>query len=160
MSEAGQSRSTYGVRFGFDVGTVRIGVARCDPAGLLAVPEMTLDASEPNQVAQTIQSLVDEYLPVEFVVGYPVTLAGRASSSAHAAEAFAKVLAAQHPGTSVRLVDERLSTMQAQRNMQQVGRSVKQSRGSIDQAAAVVILQQALDTERTSGRPAGRLVEI
>jgi putative Holliday junction resolvase len=58
----------------------------------------------------------------------------------------------------VRLVDERLSTVSAQRALHQSGRSVKSSRTVIDQVAAVIILQNALDFERTAGRPPGSVV--
>jgi putative Holliday junction resolvase len=63
----------------------------------------------------------------------------------------------QSTSIPVRLVDERLSTVQAQRGLHAQGRSVRQSRDMIDSASAVVVLQHALDAERASGRPPGEV---
>lgn len=154
-----------GVRLGVDVGKARIGVARCDPHGMLATPLETVprvadiaagDTRGPD--IQRILQLADEHEAFEIVVGLPLGLSGHRTPSTDDAEGFAELLAGAAAGRAVRLVDERLSTVSAQGQLRQAGRRTKQSRGIIDQAAAVVILQQALDTERSLGVPPGTVV--
>lgn len=144
-----------GVRLGVDVGKVRIGVARCDPDGLLAVPVETVPRDAKRDLDR-IRELVAEFSVVEIVVGNPIALSGAETASTADAVAFAERLTTI--GVPVRLVDERLSTVSAQQSLRQAGRSSKQQRGIVDQAAAVIILQHAVDFERTSGREPGRLV--
>ena len=144
-----------GVRIGVDVGRARVGVAVCDRDGLIATPVATLARSEgtiPELVA-----LVAEYEPIELVVGLPLSLSGADTASTTDARDFASELAASGT-TAVRLVDERLSTVSAQRALRDSGRRTRGSRPVIDQVAAVIILQNALDSERTAGRPPGALV--
>jgi putative Holliday junction resolvase len=95
---------------------------------------------------------------VEVVVGLPVGLADREGAAAAAAREYAVAVAARVAPVPVRLVDERLSTVQAQRGMHAAGHTTKSARSSVDAAAAAVILQSALDTERATGRPPGELV--
>ena len=144
-----------GVRLGVDVGSVRIGVAACDPAGLIATPVETVRRGRGD--LDKLASLAAEREAVEVVVGLPTTLAGRQGSAAEAAERFAVALAARTP-VPVRLVDERLSTVGALRDLQTSGVDTRKGRSVVDQVAAVIILQTALDTERTSGAAPGRLV--
>ncbi|WP_079045725.1 Holliday junction resolvase RuvX [Carbonactinospora thermoautotrophica] len=146
-----------GVRLGVDVGTVRIGVASCDPHGLLATPVETVrkGRGDLNRIAR----LVTELGAIEVVVGLPRSLSGREGPAAQAAREFAARLARRIAPVPVRLVDERLSTVTAQRGMHEVGVSSRKGRAVIDQAAAVVILQSALDAERTVGSPPGQIVQ-
>ncbi len=145
-----------GVRLGVDVGKVRVGVARSDPAGLLATPVATL--ARADELESRFRALVIEHEAVEVVVGLPLSMSGRETASTADARDVAARLA-RAANVPVRLVDERLSTVGAQRSMQAAGRSSRQSRSVIDQAAAVIILQQALDFERTADRPPGVLVD-
>jgi putative Holliday junction resolvase len=149
-----------GVRLALDVGSVRIGVAKCDVEGLLATPLMTISAG-PEAVSQAL-GLVQEYEAICVYVGKPISLAGKDTASTQLAIEFAGEIAAQlkDSATQVRLIDERLSTVSAQRGMHESGRSVKQSRDAIDQAAAVVILEHALASERNSGTLVGEEVEL
>jgi len=149
-----------GTRLGIDVGKARIGVARSDPHAILATPVETVprDQSGSADLAR-IAELANEMSAMELVVGLPINLSGRRTPSTDDAENFAHRLAAA-VAVPVRLVDERLSTTQAQGQLRQSGRNTKNSRGIIDQAAAVVILQHALDAERTSGNAPGVAVEI
>jgi len=144
-----------GVRIGIDVGDVRIGVARSDPSGLIATPVATVKADE-HAFAQII-GLRDEFDILEFVVGLPRSLSGGEGPAARKARDFAEMLAllVQLP---VRLVDERLSTVSAENVLREQGRKGQKRRQVVDQVAAVVILQNALDTERATGLPAGELV--
>jgi len=167
-----------GVRIGVDVGSVRVGVAACDPAGLIATPIETVRRGRGD--LDRLAALVAERGAVEVVVGLPTTLAGRHGPAAAAAEEFARRLAARlaarsadGPGAApgdaagdgpaarnvpVRLVDERLSTVGAQRDLRDSGVDTRRGRSVVDQAAAVIILQTALDAERHSGTAPGRLV--
>ena len=140
-----------GVRLGIDVGTVRVGVAKCDPMGLLASPLATLSR---ESALEELRTLVSELEPIEIVVGLPLALSGRETASTEDAQTFAAQLAATM-GVPVRLVDERLSTVSASSLMRQGGKSAKKQRSSIDQAAAVIILQHLLDAERTQGSAPG-----
>ena len=92
------------------------------------------------------------------LVGLPRSLSGREGPAATGARAWAATLAAQLDPVPVRLVDERLSTVSAARDLRASGMSAKKGRGVIDQAAAVVFLQAALDTERATGTPPGEPV--
>ena len=145
-----------GVRIGVDVGSVRVGVAACDPAGLIATPVSTLSRGKGDLDA--LAALVAEREAVEVLVGLPTSLSGRAGPAAAAAEAYAGALAARVP-VPVRLVDERFSTVGAQRDLRDSGVDTRRGRSVIDQAAAVIILQGALDAERSSGLAPGRLVQ-
>lgn len=147
-----------GVRVGVDVGSVRIGVAACDPQGMLATPVETV-ARGPGDLRR-IAELVTERDAIEVVVGLPRSLSGTEGAAAGAARAFAQRLARHVAPCPVRLVDERLSTVSASRAMRSSGVSSREARGTIDQAAAVVILQDALDFERTSGRAPGETVQL
>ena len=141
-----------GVRLGIDVGRARIGVARSDPDGLLAVPVETVprDDASVTRIAQ----LAAEYEPLELVVGLPINLRGEDTASTADARAFAAALG-RASGCAVRLIDERLSTVTAHQALRASGRSQRASRGVVDQAAAVVLLQHAIDTEKGTGAPAG-----
>ncbi|WP_148574920.1 Holliday junction resolvase RuvX [Nocardioides caldifontis] len=147
-----------GVRLGIDVGDVRIGVASSDPAGLIATPVETVARGAGDLVR--IREIARELDAVEAVVGLPRSLSGGEGPAAAKARAFAAELAgALAPdGTTVRLADERLSTVTAESALRERGRKGKKRRAVVDQAAAVVILQNALDTERGTGRPAGEAV--
>ena len=123
-----------GVRIAIDVGTVRIGVARSDPHGILAI--------------------VAEHEAIEVLIGLPVALSGRDTASTADARGMAEAVA-ERSGVPVRLVDERLTTVTAQGQLHASGRTTRGSRGMIDQVAAVIMLEHALETERRTGRPAG-----
>ena len=145
-----------GVRLGVDAGKVRVGVAVCDRDGLVATPVVTL--SRGASTVGELRGLVDEYGAVEVVVGLPLSLRGDDTASTADARTLAGELA-KAVAVPIRLVDERLSTVSAQRALHQAGRSVKASRPMIDQVAAVIILQNALDFERSAGRPPGTVVD-
>ncbi|HTR70979.1 MAG TPA: Holliday junction resolvase RuvX [Mycobacteriales bacterium] len=146
-----------GVRLAVDVGDVRVGVAVSDPAGVLATP-LTVLARDRKRGGDLddIAALVIEREVVEVVVGLPRSLSGSDGPAARAAHDYAARLATQVAPVPVRLVDERLSTAEAARGLRAAGRSSRASRGVIDSAAAVVILQHALDTERATGAIPGQ----
>jgi putative Holliday junction resolvase len=145
-----------GVRLGVDVGKARVGVARSDRDGLLATPVATLARGDTTM--SELRMVVSELEPIEIVVGLPLSLSGADTASTTDARDFAHEVAGWADAT-VRLVDERLSTVTAQRQLRESGRRAKGSRPVIDQVAAVIILQNALDFERTAGRPPGEPVD-
>jgi putative Holliday junction resolvase len=135
-----------GRRIAFDYGDVRIGVAVCDPDGILSSPVATLKATD-KKLNEAILSLISEYEPVQIYVGKPAHLNGDASQSSINATNFADFL---HTLTDVpiAMVDERLSTVTATKQMQSNGVNAKQARSTIDQVAAVSILNFALEIEK------------
>ncbi|RFS81096.1 Holliday junction resolvase RuvX [Actinomadura spongiicola] len=145
-----------GVRLGVDVGSVRIGVARCDPGGLLATPLETVRSGR-GDVARIVE-LVAEHQAIEVVVGLPTSLSGREGPAARSAREFAARLADRLPPETVRLHDERLTTVTAESGLRAGGVRGKARRAVVDQAAATVLLQAALDVERLTGRPPGEIV--
>lgn len=132
-----------GRRLGVDVGTVRIGVALSDPAGMLASPLETV-ARDGSDMAR-LGDLVRQYEVVEVVVGLPRQLSGAAGSSAREAEQYAGRLGRRIAPVPVRLVDERLSTVGATRGLREQGLRSRAQRSVVDQAAAAYILQGWLD---------------
>jgi putative Holliday junction resolvase len=145
-----------GVRLGIDVGTVRIGVSRSDLHGMLATPVETVPRGD-GDVAR-IAAIVAELEAFEVIVGLPLALSGQRTASTEDATAFS-VRLANALDVVVRQVDERLSTVSAQAALRTSGRSSKQGRPVIDQVAAVIILQHALDFERSRELPAGVVVD-
>ncbi|SCK07544.1 putative holliday junction resolvase [Streptomyces sp. WMMB 714] len=149
-----------GRRLAVDVGDARIGVASSDPDGLLATPVETVPGRDLPGAHRRLAALVSEYEPIEVVVGLPRSLKGGEGPAAAKVRGFAEELARKITPVPVRLVDERLSTVTAAQGMRASGVSSKKGRSRIDQAAAVVILQSALETERMSGSPPGQCVEV
>jgi len=169
-SRAGLPR---GARLGVDVGMARIGLAASDPDGLVATPVETvprvLAASARSaqgttaDVARIVAEAVERFAAVVYV-GLPRHLSGKEGAATADARAFAGrlvvALAAAGEGAEVRLVDERMTTVSAHQALHAAGRKTKKHRSVIDQAAAVIILQSALDAERAKGERAGELVEV
>ncbi|MFM2433442.1 MAG: hypothetical protein RI974_182, partial [Actinomycetota bacterium] len=139
----------------FDVGMARIGVAICDPDGILATPVDRIDRN--GGELERVKSLLAEYEPVAIYVGLPISLEAKFTQSTFEALYFAEDIETITP-TRVRLVDERLSTKMAQANLHESGRNTKNSRAVIDSASAVEILERALDILK-SGREAGKTVD-
>ncbi len=148
-----------GSRIGVDVGSVRVGLATCDPGGLLATPLTTLERDEAGQRdLDRLAAIVAEAGAVEVVVGLPRSLDGGEGPAAEAARRYAAWVAARVAPVPVRLVDERLTTVDAHRFLRDSGVPGRRQRSVVDQAAAVLILQNALDAERATGRPPGASV--
>ena len=137
-----------GRRLGVDVGKVRIGVACSDPDGMLATPVETVRRERSGKHIRRLIALVTEQDAVEVVVGLPRTLADRTGPSALDAIELAGELARRIAPIPVRLADERLTTVSAQRSLREAGVRAKSQRRVIDQAAAVAILQGWLDERR------------
>ncbi|MCB0918081.1 MAG: Holliday junction resolvase RuvX [Actinobacteria bacterium] len=142
-----------GVRLGIDFGSVRVGVARSDPHAILATPLATVPGD--SDVVAAVVALIEEEAAFEVIVGDPVSLSGTPRAAAAAAREFAAALQQAWPQGQVRLVDERLTTVTSSAQLREAGRNTRKSRNVIDQASAVTILQNALDTEKRTGRPPG-----
>jgi putative holliday junction resolvase len=141
---------TPGVWIGVDVGTVRVGVAKSDPGGVLASPVVTLarDATTGRDLDE-LAHIVHDAEAVGVVIGLPMTLKGREGPAADMARAYGEQLAARIAPIPVRHLDERLTTVSAQRKLHRSGvRGSKTVRAIIDQAAAVELLQHWLDIQR------------
>jgi len=135
-----------GRRIAFDYGDVRIGVAVSDPDSILSSPLTTLKATDKNLSSQ-ISQIITEIEPVTIYVGRPALLSGSDGSATDKALEFAALLATitQVP---VEMIDERMSTISAASNLREAGRSAKESKDAIDMAAAVAILEFAIDIEK------------
>jgi putative Holliday junction resolvase len=131
-----------GRRIAFDYGDVRIGVAICDPDAILSTPLTTLQSKSKDLFAQII-ALLDEHEPVAIFVGKPTLLSGLAGEAVEKVIHFSSELA-RHTSIEIILVDERLSTVSAMKNLQSAGVNAKDARKSIDAMAAVAILEQGL----------------
>ncbi|MFN2561813.1 MAG: Holliday junction resolvase RuvX [Jatrophihabitans sp.] len=143
------TRGPAGIWFAVDVGSVRVGVARSDPRGVLAVPVTTLarDLERDRDIVE-LAGLLAEYEAIGVVIGLPRTLAGREGPSAEMARDYGARLAARVTPLPVEFLDERLTTVSAQRKLQQGGVRGRAGRAVIDQAAAVELLQHWLDIRR------------
>jgi putative holliday junction resolvase len=146
----------HGVRLGVDPGDARIGVARSDPTGFLATPLETVRRGK-GDLARLARLVVEEEA-VEVVVGLPRSLSGGEGPSAAKVREFAARLAERVAPVTVRLQDERLTTVSAEAMLRDRGKKGAERRAVVDQAAAVFILQHALDSERATGRPPGEIV--
>lgn len=177
-TEAGLPR---GARLGVDVGMARIGLAASDPDGLVATPVETVPrvlagpGKQPGKqaarsaqgttadVVRIVAEAAERFAAVVYV-GLPRHLSGKEGAATADARRFAArlvvALAAAGEGAEVRLVDERMTTVSAHQALHAAGRKTKRHRSVIDQAAAVIILQSALDAERAKGERAGELVEV
>lgn len=157
-----------GARLCVDVGSVRVGVAVSDPDGLIATPVETLPrdvvtaaknpAAVPTDLAALAEQVVERGVKVVYV-GLPRHLSGAEGTASASARAYAVQVARLVSPVPVRLVDERMSTVTAHQALHASGRAGRKHRAVVDQVAAVVILQSALDFERGSGRRPGEVVE-
>lgn len=147
------------MRLGIDVGKARVGVARSDLHGILATPVETVARAHTGEAdVERILAIAAEVGATEFVVGLPLSMSGGSTQSTEDANSFALRLAraGEHP---VRMIDERLTTVSAQAALHRTGRDTRNSRPVIDQVAAVILLQHALDVERSMGKPPGLPVD-
>jgi putative Holliday junction resolvase len=135
-----------GRRIAFDYGDVRIGVAVSDADSILSSPLMTLKAADKSLLKQ-ISQILSEVEPVAIYVGRPALLSGNDGTASDKALEFVALLATitQIP---VEMIDERMSTVSAARKLREAGRNSKESKSAIDMAAAVAILDFALEIEK------------
>ncbi len=163
MTNPSAAGAPQGIKLGVDVGTVRVGVAICDRDSILATPYRTLDRNaRKNSDVRVIANLVEELGAVQVIVGLPRTMKGEEHQSAKMATEYAELLAAELASRAlsvpVNLVDERLSSVTAHRNLHEAGMSSRNHRKVVDQVAAAGILQHALDMQKARGADVGRRV--
>ncbi len=137
-----------GRRIAFDYGDIRIGVAVCDPNGIISSPLAVL-ATEKKHLATEIQAIFAEYEPVQIFIGLPKQLSGIEGVSAEKARSFGDFLA-EFTDVEITYIDERLSTVSAQSKLREAGKSAKESKELIDAMAAVEILELGLQSARSS----------
>lgn len=152
-----------GIKLGVDVGTVRVGVAVCDRDGILATPLKTLERNtKKNTDVRVLAALASELGAVQIFVGLPRTLKGEEHASARMATDYADLLVGALAGLGseipVQLIDERLSTVTAHRNLHEAGMSSRNHRKVVDQVAAAGILQHAIDMQKARGTDVGSRV--
>lgn len=138
--------SRFGRRIAFDYGDVRIGVAICDPDGMLATPLEVIQSKDPGLI-QKITSLIEEYEPVKFYIGRPKQLSGADSTAVEKANLFAEKLT-RNFDIEITMIDERLSTVSAARSLREAGVDAKAAKAKIDSAAAIAILEQGLAIDK------------
>ncbi|PRZ40632.1 putative Holliday junction resolvase [Antricoccus suffuscus] len=144
---------TRGRRLAVDPGSVRVGIAVSDPDGILATPLQTLKRDRHGRTdIAAITAIVTEYEVVGVIVGRPTGLSGRAGAAVAAADEYADLLATALAPIPILRQDERLTTVSATRALHQAGMNSKKQRAVVDQAAAVVILQQWLDAAHAADR--------
>lgn len=134
---------------GIDHGDARIGVAISDDLGMLAHPHSTIRVAEGDPIAKIAELATKERIGT-IVLGMPRNMNGTYGPAAEKVRAFAEQLRAA-VSCPVKLWDERLTTVAAQRGLHEAGRNTKQSRDVIDQAAAQLILQGWLDSQAMLG---------
>ena len=149
-----------GTRIGVDVGTVRVGVSRCDPDGILTMPVETVIRADDGSDVERICSIIDEYDAFEVIVGLPKHLKGGEGISAKGARRYVRRIKLARTHVRVALVDERLSSNQAHARLRQSGVPEREHRAVVDQVAAQIILEQALEAERMSDRAPGLEITI
>jgi putative pre-16S rRNA nuclease len=145
-----------GVRLAVDPGSVRIGVARSDPGGVLATPLTVV--RQGKRALDALAELAAAEEAMEILVGLPRSLSGREGPAAAGAKQFAADLAARVAPLPVRLVDERFTTATAHDALRAGGHDSRARRQTVDAAAAAVLLEAALESERRTGRAPGELV--
>lgn len=147
-----------GARVGIDVGSVRIGVAVTDPTGTIALPRTTVKHSPYGEHFDEIADIIDEVHAIEVVVGYPRHLSGAAGASARFARRFARELGEIVNGPRICLLDERLTTHQAHTDLAAMGIDNRARHDKVDQLAAAIILEHALELETNTGKLPGETI--
>lgn len=134
------------------MGERRIGVSVSDPTGLLASPLTTITRSSLGSDIAAILKLATERHAQEIVVGVPLSLTGKSGPQAQATMRFLRALS-EKASIPVQRWDERFSTQEAQRRLQEAGVKPSRDRARLDAAAATVILQAYLDSKRHEPSP-------
>lgn len=134
-----------GRRIAFDYGDVRIGLAVCDPDGILSSPLPAVRTGDPK-LFSSIEKVFDEHQPIVIYIGLPLHMSGESGDSAEKARAFGEEISDRFK-IPVHFIDERLSTVSAQRKLKDAGVSSRDSKDLIDSMAAVSILEQGLLSE-------------
>ncbi|MEW5995398.1 MAG: Holliday junction resolvase RuvX [Candidatus Zixiibacteriota bacterium] len=132
-----------------DYGAKRIGLARSDPTGTIATALTTLEVSSDRDALKQLSKIIDEIEPTALIIGYPISLSGRQGPACRKVDEFIKQLESIYNGP-IHKVDERLTSVAAQRVIHEHGRKSGQDKKRVDRLAAVLILQQFLDSEKNT----------
>jgi putative Holliday junction resolvase len=130
---------------GLDVGSRRIGLAVSDPLGLTAQGLVTIRRQNKRQDFAKLKEVIDQYQVSEIVVGYPLRMSGEEGIQAEKMQLFAEELRRQFK-LPVHLWDERLTSTQANRLLRETDMSIKRRGQVVDQMAAVLILQNWMES--------------
>jgi len=134
---------------GVDLGARRIGLALSDPTELIASPLRVVERSgDPRADRQAIVAAARAEDAATVVIGMPKEMSGRTGKAATAAAAEVEALRALAPDITFAVVDERLTTVIAQRSLIEAGMTRRKRKGTVDKVAAAVILQSYLDARR------------
>ncbi|MDO5729106.1 MAG: Holliday junction resolvase RuvX [Actinomycetaceae bacterium] len=147
-----------GARVGIDFGFARIGVAVTDPHGSVVIPKCTVRFSRYGTHLDEIADIIEDISAIEVVIGLPRHLSGAEGASAKAARKFARELAVFVPEVRICVVDERLTSNQAHSDLATMGIDNRARRNKVDQLAAAIILEQALDVEKNTGKLPGETI--
>lgn len=131
---------------GLDLGKARVGLAVSDELRRLAHPRASLDGRQHRRLLEQLRQLVDEEGVCRFIIGWPLDMSGHPGTAAQRAARFAQQLA-DATGVEVELVDERWTTVQAERELRAMGTTGRRARAKVDGVAAALILQQWLDRQ-------------
>jgi putative Holliday junction resolvase len=131
-----------------DWGERRIGVAISDPTGLIAQPLETIPAHAGGRDAlERIAELVRSHEVGEIVVGLPIHMNGRAGPEAEKARAFGERVRSR-AGVAVEYLDERWTSVEAERALEESGVRASKRRGKVDPVAAAILLRTWLELRR------------
>jgi len=129
---------------GIDYGTRRIGLSKSDPTGLIASTLTTVEVTSDRNAANRLSEIIKTHQPAGLVIGYPLSLSGKLSRKCREVDRFINLLTKIYPGP-IHKVDERLSSVEAERVVHAHGMKVGQDKKRLDRMAAVLILQRFLD---------------
>lgn len=132
---------------GLDIGSKRIGVAGCDRTGIVATGLSTIENKSFTYVIDQLSQIIRQREATLLVVGLPYTLNGELGTQARRVQKFTRRLA-KALGLPVTYVDERLTSVEAEQQLQAERRLTPKNKGLIDRRAAAIILQQWLDSSR------------
>ena len=130
-----------------DLGDRRMGLALSDPLGLTAQGLPTVERRNRREDMNYIQSLARRNDVSAIIVGNPINMDGTAGPQSMAASEFAAKLG-KHLALEVRLWDERLTSVEANRVLRQAGLGPEQRAQSVDQVAAVLLLENFLEAQK------------
>lgn len=147
-----------GVRLALDLGSVRTGVARCDASATLCSPFAVWQASSAVEILPLLRSVLAEEDVLEVIVGLPTNLKGAQGLAAENIREIASELKQALPELAIRLVDERMTTAAARKQLQSAGYTTRNDRSLIDAASAAILLEDALEAERRQGTAPGELL--
>mgnify|MGYP006289274777 CR=1 FL=1 len=133
------------VALGIDLGSVRVGLALSDPTGAIAFPHKAIDFKGLPELVEEISELITAKNISTVIIGKPLRMSGEAGKMAEKSAIFAEMLGEAHPGIDIVLLDERLTSAEAERRIREAGGKPSRNKGSVDAVAASIILRTWLE---------------